>query len=58
MEHMKTQYLLITKTGRCMVFSVLACAELYQTIYGGILQQVGQQPLAVFQETCTIQSIK
>ena len=31
------RYILILKTGKVMVFSVLACAELYQTITDGTL---------------------
>jgi hypothetical protein len=31
------RYILILKTGKVMVFSVLACAELYQTITQGTL---------------------
>lgn len=31
------RYVLITKLGRVMVFNVKACAELYQSIYGGAL---------------------
>ena len=31
------RYILILKTGKVMVFSVLACAELYQTITRGTL---------------------
>jgi hypothetical protein len=31
------KYVLILKTGKVMAFNVLACAELYLTIYGGTL---------------------
>jgi hypothetical protein len=31
------RYILILKTGKVMVFSVLACAELYKTITQGTL---------------------
>ena len=31
------KYILILKTGKVMAFNVLACAELYFTIYGGTL---------------------
>ena len=31
------RYILILKTGKVMVFSVLACAELYQTLTDGTL---------------------
>ena len=31
------RYILILKSGKVMVFSVLACAELYQTITNGTL---------------------
>ena len=31
------RYILITQTGKTMVFSVKACAELYLSIYNGTL---------------------
>lgn len=31
------KYTLILSTGKIMVFNVKACAELYQSIYGGTL---------------------
>lgn len=31
------KYVLILGTGKIMVFNVLACAELYNRIYGGTL---------------------
>lgn len=39
------QFTLITKTGKIMQFNILACAELYQAINGGVVfsQQVLEQ---------------
>jgi hypothetical protein len=57
------RYILITKTGRTMVFSVGSVADLYLSIYGGtltILQPSGQElavPLAIPANTCILQSI-
>ena len=33
----KMVYVLISKTGKVMVFNVKACAELYQVLNGGIV---------------------
>ena len=40
------EYTLITSTGRVLLFSVKACADLYRTIYGGVVctQQVLDNP--------------
>ena len=54
------RYILITKTGRTMVFSVEAVADLYLSLYGGtvtILQPSGQVMVAIPAETCIIESI-
>lgn len=32
-----TKYTLIAKSGTVMVFTVKQCAELYRTIYGGVI---------------------
>jgi hypothetical protein len=34
-------YTLITKSGKVLVFTVKACAELYQQAYGGVLLSTG-----------------
>jgi hypothetical protein len=36
-KELTMKYTLILKTGQVMVFTVKACADLYQTIYGGTL---------------------
>jgi hypothetical protein len=41
------RYILILKTGKVMVFSVEACAKLYETIYGGTLVS------EIIEERCT-----
>ena len=62
MDTMKqtNRYILITKTGRTMVFSVSEVADLYLSLYGGtvtILQPSGQELVAISTKTCIIQSI-
>jgi len=57
----KDRYILITKTGRTMVFSVQSVADLYLSIYGGtltILQPSGQVMVAKPTETCIMDSMK
>jgi hypothetical protein len=55
------RYILITKTGRTMVFSVQSVADLYLSLYGGaltILQPSGRVLVAKPKETCTMGSIE
>jgi hypothetical protein len=55
------RYILITKTGRTMVFSVQAMADLYLSIYGGnvtILQPTGQELVAKPAGACIMDSMK
>ena len=45
----QNEYTLITSTGRVLLFSVKACADLYQQAYGGVVfsQQVLDQELDI-----------
>ena len=38
-----SEYILITSTGRVLLFSIKSCADLYQKAYGGVV--CPQQPL-------------